>query len=101
METTRVIEKIGKYWDERSSVFDQEHDTEDLNAWSSSLEKLLGADKNRSVLDLGTGTGFLANMTAKLGYSTIGVDISKEMLSYAVRHAKAMESNAIYGRKCP
>ena len=96
METTRVIEKIGKYWDERSSVFDQEHDTEDLNAWSCSLEKLLGPDKNKSVLDLGTGTGFLANMTAKLGYATIGVDISKEMLSYAVRHAKASESNAIY-----
>jgi ubiquinone/menaquinone biosynthesis C-methylase UbiE len=96
METTNVIEKIGKYWDERSSVFDKEHDTEDINAWIHSLEKLLGTDKNKSVLDLGTGTGFLANMTAKLGYSTIGVDISKEMMSYAVRHAKAMESNAVY-----
>lgn len=96
MEITNVIKKIGDYWDERSSVFDEEHDTEDINAWMHSLEELLGTDKNKSILDLGTGTGFLANMTAKMGYSTIGVDISKEMMSYAVRHAKAMKSNAVY-----
>lgn len=96
MEITKVIKKIGDYWDERSSGFDEEHDTEDINAWMHSLEELLGTDKNKSILDLGTGTGFLANMTAQMGYSTIGVDISKEMMGYAVRYAKAKESNAMY-----
>lgn len=96
METESVIEKIGAYWDERSSVFDKEHDTEDLNAWSCSLEKLLGPDKSKSVLDLGTGTGFLANLTARLGYPSLGIDISQEMMSYALRHAKTVGSNAVY-----
>lgn len=96
VETARVIEKIGEYWDERSSAFDKDHDTEDIKAWSCALERLLGADRNKSVLDLGTGTGFLANITAKMGYSTIGLDISNEMMCYAVRHAKALQSNAVY-----
>lgn len=96
MEVTNVIRKIGEYWDERSLVFDKEHDTEDLNVWGATLERLLGEDKNKSVLDLGTGTGFLANMTSKMGYSTIGIDISKEMMKIGVRHAKNARTNAVY-----
>ncbi len=96
MEIGSIVKKIGEYWDERSSVFDKEHDTEDVNAWMRVLGKLLGEDRTKSVLDLGTGTGFLANMTAKIGYPTIGVDISKEMMGYAVRHARAKGANAVY-----
>ncbi len=91
-----MIEKIAKYWDDRSISFDDEHDTEDIERWISTLHELLGSDKNKSVLDLGTGTGFLANMTAKLGYSSCGVDISEEMMSYAVKHAKEAGSNAVF-----
>jgi hypothetical protein len=32
VELTSVIKKIGEYWDQRSSGFDEEHDTEDLDA---------------------------------------------------------------------
>ncbi|UYO62881.1 class I SAM-dependent methyltransferase [Acetobacterium wieringae] len=96
MEITQVIKKIGEYWDERSLVFDKEHDTEDLEAWKSTLVYLLGDDKNRSVLDLGTGTGFMANMTSEMGYATIGMDISKEMMKIGVRHANSAQLNAIY-----
>jgi ubiquinone/menaquinone biosynthesis C-methylase UbiE len=96
VEIPGVMKKIGEYWDQRSSGFDEEHDTEDINTWMRSLKALLGADINKSVLDLGTGTGFLANMTAKLGYSTIGVDISGEMLKYAVNHAETQETNAVF-----
>jgi ubiquinone/menaquinone biosynthesis C-methylase UbiE len=96
VKLTSVIKKIGEYWDQRSSGFDEEHDTEDLDAWMRSLKSLLGADINKSVLDLGAGTGFLANMTAKLGCSTIGVDISEKMLKYAVNHAESNWTNAIF-----
>ena len=96
MEIERVVEKIGQYWSDRVSTFDKEHDTEDLDAWKATLEKLLGPDKRKSVLDLGTGTGFLCNMTGQLGYTSIGMDISSEMIKYAVRHSDTTKSNAVY-----
>lgn len=96
MGLNHVIKVIGDYWDKRSSEFDQEHDTENIQAWETALSDLLGNDTGKNVLDLGTGTGFLANMTARLGYSTIGVDISREMMKYAIRHAKKCGSSAIY-----
>ncbi|AFA46832.1 class I SAM-dependent methyltransferase [Acetobacterium woodii] len=96
MEVVGVIKKIEAYWDKRSDTFDADHDTEDVKAWMDSLANLLGPETNRNVLDLGTGTGFLANMTANLGYSTIGIDISKEMMNLAVKHAKNLRSDAIF-----
>lgn len=96
MEIVSVVKKIEAYWDKQSDSFDADHDTEDLQAWMGALECFLGSDKNRNVLDLGTGTGFLANMTAKMGYSTIGIDISKEMMNFGVKHAKTVGSDAIF-----
>lgn len=96
MEIVGVIKKIEAYWDKRSDSFDADHDTEDLQEWMDALATLLGPDHNKNVLDLGTGTGFLANMTAKLKYSTIGIDISKEMMNLAVKHAKTVGSDAIF-----
>lgn len=96
MEVVGVIKKIEAYWDKRSDSFDADHDTEDLQAWMEALNNLLGTDQNKNVLDLGTGTGFLANMTAKLGHSTIGIDISREMMNYAVKHAKTAASDAVF-----
>lgn len=91
-----VIAKIATYWDKRSEGFDLEHDTEDLGRWADTLRKLLGPDRGKSVLDLGTGTGFLANMTAAEGYPTVGADVSKKMLERAVRHAAARHVPAVY-----
>jgi ubiquinone/menaquinone biosynthesis C-methylase UbiE len=102
METQKTIdgavEKIGAYWDGRSSTFDAEHDTEDRGAWESVLEKLLGDDRSKTILDMGTGTGFLANMTARMGYPSIGLDVSLEMMRLAVVHAAEYGSNAVFMR---
>lgn len=96
MDVDQVVKKIGEYWDIRSQDFDKDHDTEIISQWEKTLEYLLGADKKKSILDLGTGTGFLANLTAKLGYASVGVDISEEMLRLAVKHAKEKQVNAVY-----
>ncbi len=91
------VEKvIGDFWDNYSSEFDGEHDTENIDVWKKYLEELMGADKNKVVLDMGAGTGFLANMTAELGYTSIGIDISRKMLEYAVDHADKKKVSAAY-----
>lgn len=87
---------IGKYWDERSPEFDRGHDTEDIKVWEGTLKELLGDDFHKNVVDLGTGTGFLANMTARIGYPTVGVDLSREMMKYAVRHGRKNNSGALF-----
>jgi ubiquinone/menaquinone biosynthesis C-methylase UbiE len=79
MEISGTLEKIIHYWDDYAPQFDEAHATEDLTKWKEVLKDLLGAETRR-VLDLGTGTGFLAKMTAELGYITTGVDLSRNML---------------------
>lgn len=96
MDRTEAVAKIGKSWDQFSACFDEVHDTEDIAAWKETLKELLGQDTRKNVLDLGTGTGFLANMTGELGYPTVGVDVSREMMKYGVRHGYRRNSGVTY-----
>lgn len=96
MNNEKTIKVIGDFWDQRAATFDKDHDTENADEWMKLLEELLGEDKSKNVLDLGTGSGFLANMTARLGYPTVGMDLSTEMMKYGVRHAAACGSGAMY-----
>jgi ubiquinone/menaquinone biosynthesis C-methylase UbiE len=91
-----VIEKISDYWDKRSLTFDNDHDTENLSVWKNFLSEIIGKELNKTVLDVGTGTGFLANMISELGYHSIGIDISKGMMEYAVRYAAEKELDTVY-----
>ena len=86
---SKDIEAIAKYWDERSQYFDEEHNTEDLSLWSQELMKLLKEDNGdvKKILDIGTGTGFLALLLAGNGYDVTGVDISKEMMELGKKKA--------------
>jgi cyclopropane fatty-acyl-phospholipid synthase-like methyltransferase len=59
MEISGALDKIIHYWDNYASQFDEAHATEDLTKWKEALKDLLGPETER-VLDLGTGTGFLA-----------------------------------------
>lgn len=97
MDYKEIVESVGSYWDDRASTFDKDHDTEDQDAWKSLLAELVGdGEKPQTVLDLGAGTGFLANMLAELGHNVIGIDISEGMMRYGVRHAKAQGVPVFY-----
>lgn len=88
MDTHAAAQVIAHYWDERASSFDKDHDTEDADAWKDTLSRLLGYNRAKNVLDIGAGSGFIANMTSALGFPTVGVDISTGMMKNGVRHAE-------------
>ena len=98
MKTEEIVGKIGEYWDEYAHKFDAEHDTEDLEVWRATLEACLGTKNSSTILDLGSGTGFLANMAAEMGHFCIGLDIADKMLDIAVRKAAAQKLKAVYMR---
>jgi ubiquinone/menaquinone biosynthesis C-methylase UbiE len=62
-------------------------ESSEYEAWIEAIERLL-PPRPSDVLDLGTGTGFVALIASQLGHRVIGVDLSITMLSEARVHAE-------------
>jgi len=85
-------DKITRCWDERAAVYDNQYghglkSEEEKTAWQETLKESVGAGTLR-ILDVGTGTGFLALLLAELGHRCTGVDLSQEMLRQAQKKAR-------------
>lgn len=52
--------------------------------------------ENQRVLDLGTGTGFLARELSRRGSSVIGVDLDRDLLAIARRASRGHADNSVY-----
>ena len=89
-------EIISDKWTFRASTFDADHATENLDVWRVVLEELIGRRGKGRVLDIGTGTGFLANMIAEIGYESVGVDFSEGMLEIGRKNTEARGVNVEY-----
>jgi ubiquinone/menaquinone biosynthesis C-methylase UbiE len=48
-----------------------------------SLVEMLGPKQGEKILDLGCGTGDLANEIAKMGAKVVGMDVSPDMIEKA------------------
>jgi ubiquinone/menaquinone biosynthesis C-methylase UbiE len=59
----------------------------EYEAWIRAIERVLPA-RPSDVLDVGTGTGFVALIASQLGHRVTGVDLSTAMLSEAREHAE-------------
>jgi SAM-dependent methyltransferase len=85
-------EQITAYWDFRSPAYDREpgHAIQrepERRAWSAALSDLL-PPAPADVLDVGTGTGFIALLLAALGHRVTGIDLSAGLLAVAREGAR-------------
>lgn len=79
--------RLADHWDAHASSFDQEadHGLRDAavrGAWAERLDRWLPPAPAR-VLDLGCGTGSLAQLAASAGHRVVGVDMSPGMIRAA------------------
>lgn len=82
-----VLSRIKAYWDWRAKYYDQSPGHSGFEEeWKKFLGKKLNSESK--VLDVGTGTGFVALLLAELGYEVVGIDISEEMLKVARKKAE-------------
>jgi ubiquinone/menaquinone biosynthesis C-methylase UbiE len=83
-----LSQRIASYWDAHAHSYDGLlghglKDERERQAWSQLLQAVLPRTRPTRVLDVGTGTGFLALLLADLGCSVVATDISAQMLRVA------------------
>jgi ubiquinone/menaquinone biosynthesis C-methylase UbiE len=78
---------VKSYWDQQSSTFDMSpghvaSSKREEDAWKALLQEKIGS-REKMVLDIGVGTGFLSIMLAEMGYNVVGIDLSEAMIKIA------------------
>lgn len=85
--------RITAFWDEVAPEYESRpgnlptFGSAEYAAWVDAVASCLPKTPS-DVLDVGTGTGFVALMAAAIGHRVTGVDLSSGMLDVARRHAK-------------
>lgn len=82
---------INDYWTGRAPAYDAyqlrpERLDDDLAAWREVWSDALG-EAPIDVLDVGTGSGYVACLLAELGHRVTGIDLAEGMLEIAREHA--------------
>lgn len=82
-----VKNRIIDYWSKRAGAFSaqrlREFTSEKHELWMNELGKYIPMDKPLNILDLGTGTGFLAFLLSAAGHRTTGIDLTESMIEEA------------------
>lgn len=95
-DSAKAKANITAYWNTLSPTYDDAPDhwvrsEAERQAWLDTLGSLLPSPPAK-VLDLGTGTGFLALLLAELGHRVMGIDIAADMLVVARDKAAGLAS---------
>lgn len=85
---------INQYWTRRADAYDAHHvkqigNPDVLAGWTAVWREALPAAPAR-VLDVGTGTGHVSLLLARLGHDVVGIDLSDGMLAKAREKATGL-----------
>jgi ubiquinone/menaquinone biosynthesis C-methylase UbiE len=100
-EAHAVQSRITAFWDAVADGYDVHPGnvpavgSGDYDAWMSAIRALL-PEPPVDVLDVGTGTGFVALVAAQLGHRVTGVDLSARILEQARNNADARGLPAVF-----
>ncbi len=83
----KLKERIKQYWEQRSSDFGRqslaELQNQKLQLWTREINSVIGTKKKLQVLDIGTGSGYMALLLASQGHSVTGIDLCDSMIAAA------------------
>jgi len=84
---TSLQTQITRYWDHRARAYDAHQQRKDRHeadqaAWSRVLSQAVPENID-NILDVGSGSGYLAFLLADLGYTVTATDLSEGMLAIA------------------
>ena len=81
-------------------TYEENHALANPQIWEEVLRAFIGESDHKQIIDVGTGTGMIANMLYEAGYSNIvGVDLSEKMMRVAIDRAREQNADIrfIYG----
>jgi ubiquinone/menaquinone biosynthesis C-methylase UbiE len=100
-DDSHVQENITTFWNTVAPFYQRDAsnvpslESAEYRAWVKAIERLLPAPPV-DVLDIGTGTGFVALIASQLGHHAIGLDLATAMLAEARTHADQRGLNASF-----
>lgn len=81
------ISSIANYWDKQATIWREEKDDAWLSTetqyWIEYFKNLLPSLSGNKVLEVGTASGYFANILALSGYDVIAIDLSPAMINEA------------------
>lgn len=80
------------YWSQRVDEFSaqrcREFQSPKRQLWIEEFQRYFSMDAPLRILDVGTGTGFFANILALEGHDVVGIDLTEHMIVEAKRKAE-------------
>jgi ubiquinone/menaquinone biosynthesis C-methylase UbiE len=91
---SEIKEKIRAFWDNPRHDYDASpghrvNSPSEKEMWRRAMSQLLGSSRDLKILDIGTGTGFLALLLGEMGYNVTGVDWAESKIEKARDKAAA------------